>query len=148
MITDGRTQGLRAAGFPVGCASPGVRDQVGATPVPATSNRACGSPAHGLPTPFTGGIRFLPPGLVGPGCDYGSIQVEQAALVRREVADDGQAEAAPALVTLAGPDFVDLSFAVGEYVARRRSDDASWPDRMLAIKDLGGDCWVCLDCKP
>jgi len=28
MITDGRTQGLRAAGFPVGCASPGVRGQL------------------------------------------------------------------------------------------------------------------------
>jgi hypothetical protein len=31
------------------------------------SIRACGSPAHGLPTPFTGGIRLVPPGLAGPG---------------------------------------------------------------------------------
>jgi len=31
-------------------------------------------PAHGLPTSFTVGIRCLPPGLVGPGCDHGSIQ--------------------------------------------------------------------------
>jgi acyltransferase len=29
---------------------------------PRPSNRACGSPAHGSPMPFTGGVRFLPPG--------------------------------------------------------------------------------------
>lgn len=57
-------------------------------------------------------------------------------------------EAARYLFTLAGPDFVDLAFAVGEYVARRRGDDTSWPAKLLAIKDLGADCWVCLDCKP
>jgi hypothetical protein len=74
MMSDGRTQGLLAAGFPVGCPSPGARGQVGSLPAPATSNRACGSPAHGLPTPFTAGIRFLPPGLVGPGCDHGSVR--------------------------------------------------------------------------
>src|SRR3954454_9676042 len=100
MMSDGRTQGLDAAGFPVGCPSPGARSQVGSLPAPATSNRACGSPAHGLPTPFTGGIRFLPPGLIGPGCDDGSLQAEQAALIGRPVGEHGHAEAAPALVPL------------------------------------------------
>ena len=31
------------------------------------SNRACGSPAHGLPTPFTAGIRFSRQGLSALG---------------------------------------------------------------------------------
>ena len=75
---------------------------------------------------------------------------EAAEVIEEAEAEIGFAvpEAARYLFTLAGPDFVDLPFAVGEFVARRRSDDASWPDKMLAIKDLGGDCWVCLDCKP
>lgn len=34
---------------------------------PRPSNRVCGSPAHGSPTPFTGGVRFHPPGPVGLG---------------------------------------------------------------------------------
>ena len=38
------------------------------------SIRACGSPAHGLPTPFTAGIRLPPPGLEGPGRDDGSVK--------------------------------------------------------------------------
>jgi hypothetical protein len=101
MITDGRAQGLGAAGFPVGCPSPGAPGQVSATPAPATSNRACGSPAHGLPTPFTAGIRFLPPGLVGPGCNDGPTQAVQRASVRRLVGEHGQAEAASAFVPFA-----------------------------------------------
>jgi hypothetical protein len=104
MITDGRTQGLRAAGFPVGGASRGVRGQVAISPVPATSKRACGSPAHGLPTSFTAGIRFLPPGLVGPGCDTVSIEADQAAVVRRAVGDHVEAEASALLVTLTDKD--------------------------------------------
>ncbi len=35
-------------------------------PPAATSIRACGSPAHGSPTPFTAGIRPLPPRLERP----------------------------------------------------------------------------------
>src|ERR1700758_1121880 len=101
MITDGRTQGLRAAGFPVGCASPDVPDQAVTSPAPAASNRACGSPAHGLPTPFTTGIRFLPPGLARPGRDHGSIQAQQPAPIHRHAAHDGPAEATSAFVPFA-----------------------------------------------
>jgi hypothetical protein len=101
VITDGRAQGLGAAGFPVGCPSPGTPGQASATPAPATSNHACGSPAHGLPTPFTAGIPFLPPGLVGPGCDHGSMQAEQSAPVRRLVGEHGRAEAASAFMPVA-----------------------------------------------
>lgn len=71
-MTDGKIQGLRAAG--VGCLSPGALGHAVVTPAPATSYRACGSPAHGLPTPFASGIRLLPPGLAGPGCDNDSVQ--------------------------------------------------------------------------
>jgi len=49
------------------------------------SNRACGSPAHGLPTPFTAGIRLLPPGLVGPGCHNGSVQTHRPARAPQDV---------------------------------------------------------------
>src|SRR4051794_33229672 len=49
------------------------------------SIRACGSPAHGLPTPFTASIRSLPPGLAGPGRDDDSVEVDQAVLVRSVV---------------------------------------------------------------
>lgn len=73
MSTDGRARGLDFAGFPVRCAPSCVRGQVVAPPAPATSNRACGSPAHGSPTPFTARVRLLPPGLVGSGCDDGPI---------------------------------------------------------------------------
>src|SRR5882757_3586332 len=104
MITDGRTQGLCAAGFPVGCPSPGAPGQAVATPAPATSNRACGSPAHGSPTPFTAGIRFLPPGLVGPGCNNSSVEADQTALVGRSVGDYVQAEAPAAFVPLSDED--------------------------------------------
>ncbi len=63
-------------------------------------------------------------------------------------------EAARYVFTLAGPDFVDLPFGVAEYLGRcrraatRPSKDTGWRDKMLPIKDLGSDCWVCLDCKP
>ncbi len=61
MISDSRTQGLRAAGFPVGCPSPGTPGKADTYPAPFASKRAWGSPAYGLPTPFTAGIRFFPP---------------------------------------------------------------------------------------
>ena len=72
-----------------------------------------------------------------------------------EVIEEAEAElgfalpdAARYVFTLAGPDFVDLPFAIGEYLGRSKADGPRWPDRMLPIKDLGTDCWVCLDCKP
>ena len=68
-MSDGRSQGLSSAGFPVGCATPGDLGQVIPFPAPATSNRAGGSPAPGSPTPFTAGIRLSPPVLEGPGGD-------------------------------------------------------------------------------
>jgi len=58
-----------AAGFPAGCATPVSLARSAPFPVPATSNRACGSPAHGSPTPFTAGIRPSPPVPEGPGID-------------------------------------------------------------------------------
>src|SRR5260370_37454000 len=82
MMSDGRAQGLSSAGFPVGCATPGDLGQVIPFPAPATSNRACGSPAPGSPPPFTGGMRFLPPGLVGSGRDDDSRHADQAAPLR------------------------------------------------------------------
>ena len=51
--------------------------QVAPFPAPAASNRACGSPAHGSPTPFTGGIRLPPPVPEGPGSDDDSRQGDQ-----------------------------------------------------------------------
>ena len=72
-----------AAGFPAGCATPVSLARSAPFPVPATSNRACGSPAHGSPTPFTAGIRLLPPGLPRPGRDSDSIQADQAEFARR-----------------------------------------------------------------
>jgi hypothetical protein len=41
---------------------------------PRPSNRACGSPAHGSPTPFTDGVRPEPAGPMGPGCDDDAIE--------------------------------------------------------------------------
>ncbi len=37
------------------------------SPPAATSNRACGSPAHGSPTFFTAGIRLIPVATPGEG---------------------------------------------------------------------------------
>src|ERR1700752_5376264 len=104
MMPDGRPQGLYSAGFPVGCATPGDLGQVIPFPAPAASNRACGSPAHGSPTPFTAGIRSFPPGLVRPGRDDSSSQADQAALVRRPVGDHVQAEGPPPFMPSADVD--------------------------------------------
>src|ERR1700758_4020559 len=120
MMSDGRTQGLDAAGFPVGCPSPGARGQVGSLPAPATSNRACGSPAHGLPTSFTAGIRSLPPGLVGPGCDDGSVEVEQPAVVGRLVGQHGPAEAASTFVSLTDEQRQPITCVLLEFVEADR----------------------------
>ena len=56
-----------AAGFPAGCATPVSLARSAPFPVPAASNRACGFPAHGSPTPFTAGFRSFPPVPEGPG---------------------------------------------------------------------------------
>jgi hypothetical protein len=50
-------------------------------PPAATSNRACGSPAHGSPTFFTIGIRSAPPAPVGSGRDNDSGEGDQAEAV-------------------------------------------------------------------
>ena len=53
-------------------------------PPAATSNRACGSPAHGSPTFFTAGIRLFPsPRPVRARRDDDSIEADQAQPVRR-----------------------------------------------------------------
>ena len=81
-----------AAGFPVGCATPVSLARSAPFPVPAASNRACGSPAHGSPTPFTAGIRLSPPVPEGPGVDDDSRQGDQPELVRGLVGNDRPAE--------------------------------------------------------
>src|ERR1039458_10242587 len=61
-------------------------------PPAATSIRACGSPAHGSPTPFTAGFRLGPPVPEGAGCDDGPVEVDQSHVVGRPVMDDRPAE--------------------------------------------------------
>src|SRR5437762_3279849 len=104
MMSDGRAEGLHSAGFPDGCALSRARGQVVIAPDPATSNRACGSPAHGSPTPFTAGIPSLPPGLGRPGCDNGCVEADQAAPVGRAVGDHVEAETPPAFWPLPDED--------------------------------------------
>src|SRR6266545_8279948 len=104
-MTDGRPQSFlpppvsRSVTLPLASVT-----GLGHVPAPATSNRACGSPAHGSPTPFTVGMRLFPPGLSRPGCDHGSCKADQPAPVWRQVSDHGPAEAAPAFVPLADED--------------------------------------------
>src|SRR4029077_19200082 len=64
---------------------------------PRPSNRACASLAPGSPTPFTGGVRFLPPGPVGPGCDDDAVEADQTQIVARAI-DLGESPGAPTLV--------------------------------------------------
>src|SRR5260370_14797554 len=98
MCVGGGARGLCPAFCAVGCRTAVLCGMLFPFPPPATSNRACGSPAPGSPTPFTGGMRFLPPGLVSPGRDDDSRHADQAIPVGREVDDRGQAEAPPAFV--------------------------------------------------
>src|SRR5205085_6398117 len=72
----------------------------GYSEAPHGAHRACGSPAHGLPTPFTAGIRSFPPGLVRPGCDDNSAQADQSAPVWHAVGEHGQAAAPSAFMSL------------------------------------------------
>src|SRR5215210_5425947 len=67
-------------------------------PPAAASNRACGSLAHGSPTPFTAGIQLLPPGPVGPGGDDDPVQADQAEEVGRLKRNDLPAVAPGALM--------------------------------------------------
>src|SRR5688500_2546706 len=128
MMSDGRARGLYSAGFPDGRALACVLGQVNSAPAPATSNRACGSPAHGSPTPFTAGIRSLPPGVVGPGCDNGAVEADQAALVGRKVGDHGQAEALAAFVPLSNEDRQSLHRVPPDLVA---------PVSRVAVPEVG-----------
>ena len=77
-----RSRSHFSPGFPCGPLHCGDHGRVLRFQPPAASNRACGSPAHGSPTPFTAGIRLFPPGLSRPGCDDDSIQADQAELIR------------------------------------------------------------------
>ena len=98
--TDGRTRGLMFLRFPARLSHYGGHGPCCLVSSSRPLNRACGSPAHGLPTPFTTGIRSFPPGLARPGCDNGSYQADQSALVRRTVGDHGQPKVPPALMPL------------------------------------------------
>src|SRR5258707_11687858 len=70
-------------------------------PAPAASNRACGSLAHGSPTPFTAGIRLAPPVPEGPGVDDDSRQGDQPELIRGLEGDHRPAEVTRAAAALA-----------------------------------------------
>ena len=54
-----------------------VPGQAASVSSPRPSIRACGSPAHGLPTSFTAGIQLFPPVLKGPGSNNSSRQGDQ-----------------------------------------------------------------------
>jgi hypothetical protein len=64
------------------------------------SIRACGSPAHGLPTPFTAGIRHHPPGPERPGCDNGSVKADQSELIIGREGDNPASERSGAAMLL------------------------------------------------
>src|SRR5829696_2621689 len=98
--TDGRTRGLMFLRFPARLSHYGVHGPRCLVSSSRPSNRACGSPAHGLPTPFTTDIRPFPPGLARPGCNNSSRQADQPAPVRRQVSHYGQSEAPTAFVPL------------------------------------------------
>jgi hypothetical protein len=108
---------------------------------PRPSNRACGSPAHGSPTPFTAGIRFYPPGPEGSGCSDGSLsgQVDQPELVRRAIGHDVPAGVAGTTVSLGDEDrhphpgiSVDLVELVGGVtIAEVRGPAAQKPIQVL-----------------
>ena len=78
-----RSRSHFSPGFPCGPLHCGDHGQVAPFPAPAASNRACGSPAHGSPTPFTAGIRPFPPGSrKGLGATTIPDKADQAELVR------------------------------------------------------------------
>jgi hypothetical protein len=70
-------------------------------PPAATSNRACGSPAHGSPTFFTAGIRLSPsPRPMRARSDDDSVEIDQPEAVRGLEGQDRPAVAAATLVAL------------------------------------------------
>jgi len=73
-----RSRSHFSPGFPCGPLHCGDHVRALPFPAPATSIRACGSPAHGSPTFFTTGIRRVPPGFVMPGGDDDSIEAKQS----------------------------------------------------------------------
>ena len=77
-LSEVRSRSHFSPGFPCGPLHCGDHVRALPFPAPATSIRACGSPAHGSPTFFTTGIRRVPPGLVVPGGDDDPIQGEQS----------------------------------------------------------------------
>jgi hypothetical protein len=97
--TDGRSRSLMFLRFPARLSHYGDHGRCCLVSSSRPSHRACGSPAHGLPTPFTASIRLFQPGLVRPGCDHDSRQADQPAPVRRLVGEHGQAAAPSAIVS-------------------------------------------------
>ena len=87
-----RSRSHFSPGFPCGPLHCGDHWPGAPFPAPAASNRACGSPAHGSPTPFTAGIRPCPPVPEGPGVDDDSRQGDQSELVRGLEGDHRPAE--------------------------------------------------------
>ena len=81
-VSDGRRAAYGPDGFPCRLQHRATVVRVLSVSSPSPSNRACGSPAHGSPTSFTTGIRFLPPVPVGSGYDD-----ENATVVRSLLAD-------------------------------------------------------------
>src|SRR4051794_26334792 len=88
-------------GFRAGRSSSGPWSIVAPFSSSRPSIRARGSPGHGLPTPFTAGIRSLPPRLALRGRDDDSIQADQAELVGREVEQCPLAEVSTTTVPFA-----------------------------------------------
>src|SRR6266704_5716801 len=87
--------------FPGRLSHPSARHLVATFPAPAASIRACGSPAHGSPTPFTAGIRLPPPGPVRPGGDNDPNKAGQTQPGGCANAHQPSAEPAPPAVALA-----------------------------------------------
>jgi len=63
--------------------------------------RACGSPAHGSPTPFTTGIRLPPPVPEGPGGDDVPRKTDQTQMVRGGIRHHVPSKATGAFVAFA-----------------------------------------------
>jgi hypothetical protein len=82
---------LDRAGGSAGGAGAARRCRLAWFPPAATSNRACGSLAHGSPTPFTAGIRSAPldpPVPEGAGGDDELVEADQSHLVAGVVVHD------------------------------------------------------------
>ena len=126
----GRPSSLGACGFPSGCPTAVAVARYVPFPAPATSNRACRSPAHGSPTSFTAGIRLVPaPWLERPRRDNGSIQFDQPKLITRLVVEHRPAELSASLVAF-GYQQRDAHLRVG-------SDLFEVPSRVAVLEEPG-----------